>query len=325
VKTFLAGKPEPSTAISEQFLWALDSVRFRHSGWAPVRNRIFAALKRTGQTPARIEAFASCGAGTWLQRSKEGIEPVQYRICGSCCHDRLCTPCANARSQRLKVALMSAMAGKRISFITLTLAGKDEGLTEKVDRLYRHFKALRNHPLWEERIQGGAAFLEIKWSDKAQRWHPHLHCICDAGFIDQGELSNVWRGITRDSYIVDIRRVRDEATAASYVTKYASKPLNTSFSNSPELLDEAVIALKGRRLCIAFGDWYGTPLDFDTDELLNEDELPSDAWSNYMPLHDVIFRANRGDAYCRDLLIMAGGEVKWRNSLLLPKDPLSME
>lgn len=325
VKQFLASKEVPTTAAREQPLWELESVRFRHSGWAPVRNRIWKALKRTGQSESRINAFALCGAGTWLQRSAEGIEPVQYRICGSCCHDRLCTPCANARSSRLKLALMTAMKGKRMSFITLTLAGKDDGLAEKVDRLYRHFKALRNHPLWFERVRGGAAFLEIKWSDKAQRWHPHLHCICDADFIDQGELSTVWRTITKDSYIVDVRRVRDDDQAAGYVTKYASKPLNPSFSNDPELLDEAVVALKGRRLCMAFGDWYGTPLDFDTDELLDEDELPSTAWRNYIPLHDAIYRANHGEAYFRDLIIAAGGEVKWRNSLLLPRDPMTME
>jgi hypothetical protein len=210
------------------------------------------------------------------------------------------------------------MQGKRASFITLTLAGHEDGLIEKIDRLYRHFKALRNHPLWEERVRGGAAFLEVKWSDKAKRWHPHLHIIADAGFIDQGELSDVWRGITRDSFIVDIRRVKDEEEAASYVTKYASKPLNTSFSNSPVLLDEAVVALKGKRLCLCFGDWYGTPLDIDQDSLLDEDELPNSEWTNFMPLELCIQHANDGDNYCAEILRIAGAEAKWRAAILSP-------
>lgn len=216
---------------------------------------------------------------------------------------------------------MQAMKGKAISFITLTLAGHNDTLTEKVDRLYKHFKALRNHPLWEERVTGGAAFLEIKYNDKARRWHPHLHIIADAGYIHAGELSDVWRGISRDSFIVDIRRVKDEENAAGYVTKYASKPLNTSFSNSTALLDEAVAALKGRRLCLAFGNWYGTPLDFEQDELLDEDELPNDAWANFCPLYDLIMDANSGHAESREILIAAGGEAKWRAALLLPDEP----
>jgi hypothetical protein len=211
---------------------------------------------------------------------------------------------------------MEKMKGLRCSFITLTLAGKDTGLAEKVDRLYKHFKALRNHPLWSERVRGGAAFLEIKWSDKAKRWHPHLHVIADANFIDQGELSDVWRGITRDSFIVDIRRVKDEDQAASYVTKYASKPLNTSFSNTPELLDEALQALKGRRLAFCFGEWFGTALDFDSDSLMDEDDFGSPEWNNFLPLEVVIEQANSGDAYSREILIAGGGEMRWRSSLL---------
>lgn len=316
IQAFLSEKPRP--AIRDQGLWETWAIKFRHSGWRVIRERVEASLIRTNQSASRVASFRSCGSGATVERTTDQSRPTEFRIRGSCCHDRLCTPCANSRSFRLKLALMSAMKGKRISFITLTLAGKDDGLAEKVDRLYKHFKALRNHPLWSDRVRGGAGFLEVKWSDKVQRWHPHLHLICDADFIDQGELSDVWRGITRDSFIVDVRRVKDEDQAATYVTKYASKPLNTSFSNSPALLDEAVEALKGRRLCLAFGEWYGTPLDFDQDELLDEDELPDSAWQSYMPLELCIEQANHGDEHCRRILELSGAEAKWRAALLSP-------
>ncbi len=315
VESFLNAKPEPNTT-SKIGLWDMWSVRWRHSGWRPIREKIHASLIRTGQTTSRIDSFCTCGNGAYIQRTKDPITPQQFRIAGSSCHDRLCTPCANLRSWRLQLALKSVMEGKRLSFITLTLAGKDAGLAEKVDRLYKHFRALRLHPTFADAVRGGAAFLEIKYSDKAKRWHPHLHLICDADFIDQGVLSDVWRGITKDSFIVDVRRVKQLEEAARYVTKYASKPLNSSFANVPALLDEAVIALRGRRLCFAFGDWYGTPLDLDQEDLLDEDELPSDAWESYVPLETAIDNANHGDAYFRDLIIKAGGEVKWRQALL---------
>ena len=315
VEAFLSEKPAALNTLKIG-LWDSWAVKWRHSGWKHIREKIHASLIRTDQTESRINAFCTCGTACTIERTNEGITPQQFRIRGSSCHDRLCTPCANTRSYRLQLALQSIMEGKRLSFITLTLAGKDAGLSEKIDRLYKGFRALRLHPTFANAVRGGAAFLEVKWSDKAKRWHPHLHLICDADFIDQGDLSAVWRGITKDSYIVDVRRVKQLEEAARYVTKYASKPLNTSFSNTPALLDEALIALKGRRLCFAFGDWYGTPLDFDTDELLDEDEVPSEGWHSFMPLEVAIQHANHGDAYCRELIIKAGGEVKWRQALL---------
>lgn len=202
-----------------------------------------------------------------------------------------------------------------MSFITLTLAGKDEGLGEKIDRLYRGFRALRQHPTWADKVNGGVAFLEVKYSDKAKRWHPHLHIMADAGYIDQGELSSVWRGITKDSFIVDIRRVKDDKQAAVYVTKYASKPLNSSFFSSTALLDEAVIALKGRRLCFAFGEWFGEGLDLDSESLMDEGEEGDAEWENYTPLECCIDDVNKGDAYWRGVLFKCGGETAWRLSL----------
>lgn len=313
VKAFLEAKPEPS--INPLGPWESTAVRFRHAGWRPIRDRVYGSLVRTGQSSSRITSFACCGAGTYLQRRETKLGVMEYRLKASCCHDRLCTPCAAVRSWKLQLALRQVMAGKRMTFITLTLAGKNESLAEKIDRLYKSFRALRNHPLWSERIRGGAAFLEVKHSAKAERWHPHLHIMADAGYIDQGELSTVWRTITRDSFIVDIRRVKDEGQAASYVTKYASKPLNTSFSNDPILLDEAVEALKGRRLCFAFGDWYGNALDIDSDSLLDEGEENDNSWENFMPLDMLIEQCNSGDRESMSILRAAGAETQWRLSL----------
>ncbi len=213
---------------------------------------------------------------------------------------------------------MGLIEGKATSFITLTLCGKGEPLKDLIDKLYKSFRALRNHPTWTEVVWGGAAFLEIKYSDKSRRWHPHLHVIADMKFLSQAELSDVWRGITKDSYIVDIRKVRDSETTARYVTKYASKPLNTSFSNSPKLLDEALLALKGRRLCLCFGTWYGTPLDALEDTDLADDLTDAGEWQMIASLSMIIADANAGDAQARLMLIACGGETKWRASLLLP-------
>lgn len=289
-----------------------ESARFRHAGWAVFRRRIWESMLRTGQSAARRRGFGECGSYSWIEQST--CEAMKFRVRHNHCHDRLCTPCANAKSARVREALMQAIAGQPVSFITLTLCGKAEPLTDLVDRLYKHFRALRLHPLWEEKVRGGAAFLEIKWSDKARRWHPHLHIVADASFIDQGILSTIWRTITKDSYIVDIRRVGAAGQTASYVTKYASKPLNTSFMNSPVLLDEALKALKGRRLCLCFGTWYGTALTEAEEDGLDEVSDGGD-WKMFCDMESLLARARGGERDAITVLRLAGIEEIWRRSL----------
>jgi len=312
IQAFLAQHPDP-TPLYCDLCESSGPARFRHSGWAPMRRRVYDSLKRTGQSSSRVSSFASCGECTTIERNN--VDETRFRLKGSHCHDRLCTPCANARSFRVSQALLAQFPVDGALFITLTLCGKNEPLNDLIDRLYRSFKALRNHPTWSDKIEGGAAFLEVKWSDKAQRWHPHLHIVAVGHFIHQGELSDTWRGITKDSYIVDIRRIRNSEHAARYVTKYASKPLNTSFSNTPRLLDEAVVSLKGRRMCLCFGTWYGTPLSVAEDEELADDFNDAAGWHFWLGLDVVIERANSGEAEMIELLRKVGAEGRWRQSL----------
>lgn len=309
-------KEQPDVPLLDE---ETQSARFRHAGWAPIRRRVFAALERTGQSAARRTAFGCCGSFSYVEQSD--CAPFAYRLRSNQCKDRLCTPCANARSALIARKLLSLLpAGSRsVSFITLTLCGKGESLQVLVDRIYRHFKALRQHPLWQESVTAGAAFLEIKWNDKAQRWHPHLHLICLAKFIDKQALSDVWRGISKDSFIVDVRRVQDQQIVGSYACKYASKPLNSSFSNTPRLLDEALLALKGRRLCFTFGEWYGEPLTGEDDDDI--DPASVGTWHFIAPLDELLSRATAADPNAVEILRSAGLEVLWRGNVLSTPPP----
>ena len=84
------------------------SQAFRHSGWEPIRRRIRHAMFSTEQTAARITAFDDCGKGAWLMVDQN--DPNRYKLQASYCHDRLCTPCANARSAVIRDCLKSLMA-----------------------------------------------------------------------------------------------------------------------------------------------------------------------------------------------------------------------
>lgn len=267
-------------------------VLFRHSGWQPDRLRVAASLARTDQPDHRTEAFADCGQAAYVLRSLD--DPSHYRIAGSCCRDRFCLPCATERSYVIANNVTELVQQKEIRFLTLTIKTDNEPLTESLDKLYRSFQALRRRAIWTNNVFGGVAFLELKRSTKTARWHPHLHCLIEGRWIEQRKLSSMWYTITGDSYVVDIRRPANNDTVARYVTKYASKPFNNSFVRQPELLDEAIVAMKGRKLCITFGRWRGELLTATPQE---------GTWEQVASLEYVITKAAWGDVRC--LAIMA--------------------
>ena len=173
-----------------------------------------------------------------------------------------------------------------ISFLTLTLADNDVGLSELIDKLLSSFRKLRQWRFWKSRVVGGVAFLEIKWNDAKQRWHPHLHAIMDSAYIEHQMLSDRWLKITETSFIIHIKRPKNAETVIRYVTKYGSKALDHSFVNDDARLDEAIAALKGRHLCTAFGDWRGWCLTDDDEH---------QAWEPIDTLSRLIARAASGD------------------------------
>lgn len=237
--------------------------RWRHNSWKDTRDRIYESLQRTYQSANRLAAFESCGDRLYVLQHKQ--DPERVVLAGSGCHDRFCLPCANARSRLIAQRVLCRLGGQRARFLTLTLKTGNEPLVESLDRLYAGFAALRRTRAWKEHVDGGVAFLEVKWMPAGLRWHPHLHCLLQGRFFPHPLIKAEWLRITGDSDIVDIRPVACERQAASYVTKYASKPFNTTFTHEPDLLDEAILAFRGRRLALTFGTWRGyrltTPLE----------------------------------------------------------------
>lgn len=61
--------------------------------------------------------------------------------------------------------------------------------------------------------------------EKTKRGWPHMHILCRAPWINQEWLSNRWEELT-GAKIVDIRRIKDNAKAYYYVTKYIGKQLS---------------------------------------------------------------------------------------------------
>lgn len=264
---------------------------FRHSGWARARTLVNDALVRTYQSASRIMAFQSCGDGAYVLKSNEN--PPRYRVAGSSCHDRFCQVCAHERSQAIALNVVEHAGSVRVRFLTLTLRQSATSLQSTIDRLYDCFRRLQRLKFWRQHVEGGVGFLELKYNPNGESWNCHLHVLLQGKFMPQRELSRVWHQVTGDSYIVDIRLPKGKDRVLQYVTKYASKPLNTTFLFDRDRLDEAILALKHRRLCTTFGGWRGVLLVKHPDD---------EAWENLGSLDDWIIRAANGDTEARDIL-----------------------
>lgn len=271
---------------------------FRHSGWAANRQRVYESLMRRETSLWRIQNFGCCGTNAWVDRSVD--DPSQYRIRSDRCHDRFCLPCGQERSRIIAHNVKDRLRPEIARFITLTLRASHESLKDLLDKLYTSFTKLRRTCLWSQTQLGGVAFLEVKWCKGTHRWHPHLHILTEGKYLAKQALSNAWRKATGGSFIVDVGKVKSAERAIGYIVKYASKPHDPSLFQNADRLDEAVIAMKGRRLALTFGTWRGVKLC----------EVPDPGeWAPFAPLAHLILEARDGDPHAAEVLRQLPGNA----------------
>jgi hypothetical protein len=206
-------------------------------------------------------------------------------------------PCAWTRSRIVAANLRDKIAKRKHRLITLTLRSEQQTLASLIKQLYAAFRNLRRTTLWHTRIRGGAAFLEIKYNPKLDRWHPHLHIVAEGQYIETGHLSQEWQRITKLSSIVDVRMIDNNDKVVNYVAKYASKPLNTSYVRNHDKLCEAIAALAGTHLCMTFGCWRSWKLFAKTND---------GPWHYIRSVREVIREATAGSIDALQLLEHVG-------------------
>lgn len=252
--------PRPEFSVRPS---SLAESRLRHSGWAAKRLKVWDAMLRCHLPAARLDRFCNCGSGLWLRVNPAGDE---LSLACNACQDRWCTACQTRRAEEIAANLAGYMLDETCRFVTLTRRHSAAPLCDQIDSLYECFTRLRHRRFWRDAVLGGAAFLEIKLSERTGGWHVHLHVIAVGHFLDQRKLSTEWLAVTNDSTIVDVRRITDQPGRARYVTKYVTKPADSSVYNVPEKLDEMLLALRGRRLCFTFGTWRGLKLEEQSED-----------------------------------------------------------
>lgn len=264
---------------------------FRHSGWQRRRHRTARAIERCYPGSNRLEAFKACGSQAWVFQAKD--DPQTHKIVANYCRDRWCKPCARKRAHVARRVLADAIRETPVRLVTLTVKHSPLPLAQQLDKLYRDFRILRRRAWWKERVRGGVAVLEVKRSKDGKQWHPHLHMLLDAGYLNERALSAEWHQVTGDSYIVDVRAPRPGRGPVNYVTKYVTKPCTDSFTHNADLLQECIVAFQGRRTILPWGSMYHLKLSSIPDD--NE-------YEPIAPLHEIMTLSANGVRWAFELL-----------------------
>lgn len=174
------------------------------------------------------------------------------------CRRRTCPDCAHKRYLRLMQEyepLLHKVQNPKL--LTVTLRRGDD-LELLVDRLVQGFKNLRRRDVMAP-VRGGFYAIEVVPKPDGE-WHVHLHALIDAPFIEQEDISDEWRDITGDSYVVDIRKLANQEAGVRYVLGYTTKREKIErdwCDESEDRKKEFEDAIKGRRFLQPWGSLYG--------------------------------------------------------------------
>jgi hypothetical protein len=200
----------------------------------------------------------------------------------TCKKHLICPLCAirrGAKALRVYLARVSALMSSDTFLVpymvTLTVKNGPD-LAERYKHLSSslrtyHRRRSRNRQTGEVRKAKAAVFsTEFKLGSNSRQWHPHVHAIwlCHEK-PDAFKLSQEWKDITGDSFIVDVTALdmNDPVGAFCEVFKYAVKFAELDDANRLH----AYKTLKGKRLQDSFGALRGLDVEpDDADDLLEE-------------------------------------------------------
>lgn len=213
-----------------------------HVGWA-------GALENCG-TEARRLVCEQCGYTITVKHH---------------CKLKACSQCLSHRAFRLQKRYLKAISRFREPKLwTLTIRSTKQ-LHHGVKRIREAFTKLRRRKPFNRILKGGIYAIEANPHPDGS-WNVHIHILCEASFIPQDFLSRVWKEITGDSMIVDVRRAWSPKRGLKYLLEYLAKgPANTKNPWSVEATIKYMEILEDVRLIQVFGVLLGAaqrPPDF---------------------------------------------------------------
>lgn len=242
--------------------------------------------------------------GEWLAfRHYYTVDEVRLHGAQLCKKHLLCPLCAIRRGAKALRAYLERWEVIRaekpaLNPFLVTLTVKDgPDLEERFKHLHKAQRELwmrkhRGRGSSLDGVQGAVWSYEVKRGTGSGEWHPHLHMIALAeNQPSHDDLAAEWKGITGDSYIVDVRPMGGEAKDFMEVFKYAVK-----FSEQPEAdTVHAWQVLRGKRLMASSGCFRGVQVP----EQLLDDALD-------LPFVTLFYRYLHGAGYTLDSGGMGG-------------------
>lgn len=171
------------------------------------------------------------------------------------CKSRVCPECQRRHANKYRrrftkmVGAWKRRPGQAVMLLTLTFRATGALITGAEIR--RGFREVRR--LVREFYPNGDNCGAVGVAEIGQGNNLHVHLIVVGGYVSQRHLSERWLKITGNSYVVDIRAVRQVGRAVGYVLKYIGKL--PSFVD-PVSYGDLLAALKGTRRLHTFGCFY---------------------------------------------------------------------
>lgn len=240
------------------------------------------------------------GCGNYLLfRDYYTVGKVRLYAASFCRKHLLCPLCAIRRGAKLVKAYLARLQviregnpGLKAYLVTLTVKNGPD-LRERYEHLHRSvrkYHKARHQPHIERQVQlakGAVWSYEFKRGENSGEWHPHMHAVwlCESP-PDARLLSEEWRAVTGDSFIVDVTPFHDQEDVVSgflevfkYAVKFSSLPFADNWTGYQ--------TLSGRRMVASFGEFYGLDVpDVLTDELLDD-----------LPFVEMLYRYTHGAGY----------------------------
>ena len=185
--------------------------------------------------------------------------PIRTFYCSHCgyplrvkmsCGDRTCPTCRRKWYGYHYGALKRHISTwPKVYFLTLTLKNIPDSAISKwqVQRLREAFSKLRYR--LRPSIKDG--YYVIQMTNSGSGWHLHLHVLFRGQYVPAARISEVWKDVTKDSYIVNIKLVEK--------WEYALRYLLSDFRGTPRIREEDHDVyndlFRGSRLVQGFGEY----------------------------------------------------------------------
>lgn len=183
------------------------------------RDKVVKELKRQGRE-RKAEKFKDCNKETVICECSNCGEP---HVTPVGCKLRICPSCRIRENNRIVKKYEDIVKSlKNPKLLTVTLKNPKKLTSEAVTHLRNCFSRLRRRKEIKNRLWGGLYAIECKKSVHQDGWNVHIHALIDSLYIPQERLSEIWKEITGNSPVVDIRKVKG-IKGLKEVLNYVSK------------------------------------------------------------------------------------------------------